>query len=551
MSEPASAASPRSVRIRYGVAALIGFVASAGLFVWVAHVHNFDGLYGQDPYAYYDFGGQLNRLFTTGHGLGYFFWPLGYPTLIGLSFLVTGVGTVGAQAISIGSGALVCALTGLLTLEIGRTLGLRERAAIGAAVIAWAMLTVCGQLMQSSIVIMSDAPALMWAVLSAWALTIYARTRYTPWIALTAFALGGAAMTRWQYAALAVPWALCCLTIWGRAPQWRVALLGVGVGVITLAPQIAYSAHNPDPVLHHMYLEGWSPANAFARDFVTAEGTFHYDQVIAAYYLLPITSPYYLNLLFLPLIGIGFLRLFTPPRSVPAIVLLIGWMAVEYGFLAGIPYQNIRFALSFLPPLIVLAAIGAVVLCEKLVALQFGYTSPPVSLSVLTAGGSRTGMRASPSRAAIGWRVLITATLAIICAYGLIESGKTANGLIDGFVANKDRDLAAVRWAESLIPDANATVYNLDLVLTMGHYSTLKPVQIYYETTDSLAARLPNERPAYALFNVWTTEHQWVGKTPWLIYHWLLDHPGLTPIGSYSIYTLYRVEEPHVPTPSP
>jgi len=42
----------------------------------------FDGLYGQDAYAYYDFAGELRAALNQGRAPGDFFWPLGYPTRI-------------------------------------------------------------------------------------------------------------------------------------------------------------------------------------------------------------------------------------------------------------------------------------------------------------------------------------------------------------------------------------------------------------------------------------------------------------------------------------
>jgi len=40
---------------------------------------------------------------------------------------------------------------------------------------------------------------------------------------------------------------------------------------------------------------------------------------------------------------------------------------------------------------------------------------------------------------------------------------------------------------------------------------------------------------------LWTTEHQWYGKSPWIIYHWLKSERGLTELGTFGGYTLYRI----------
>lgn len=494
---------------RYLVAAvLILFLISAAFFAFAARSAQFDGLYGQDPYAYYDYGQQIQNLLVHGQGLGHFYYPVGYPALVGLSFFVTGMQPLGPQLVSILFGAGLTVFAALFTAEIARALGYTARLALIGGFVTWLVLTVSGQVIQSSIVIMSDMPALLWGMLSAWALTVYGRTRQPFWIGLSAFALAWAAMTRWNYAVLALPWALYCLLIWRGQMRWRHVRLAIFIGVITLMPQIVQSARDSDSLLHNAVSQGWSPANAFARDFVTADGTAHYDESVAAYYLKPLTSPYYLSAVLLPfaLLGVCALR-----RNLRAAVLIIGWITVQYGFVIGLAFENIRYGLAYFPPAIILIGLGVAWF-----------------------------LQAVAKRRALS--LIVYAAVILSMAFASFATLSTASDLITGFVANKDRDLAAVRWVERMIPERGATVYTLDLLQTMQHYSpSLRPVQVFYESPASMAARLPGDRPAYALFNVWTTEHQWQGKAPWQVYHWLLDQPGLNEIGSYSIYTLYRV----------
>src|SRR5260370_16299480 len=152
-------------------------------------------------------------------------------------------------------------------------------------------------------------------------------------------------MTRGQYGGLALPWGVVVLI--ARPVRWRHAILAVAVGLITLLPQIAHTLQNPDPLLNHEWLQGWSPANALAHDFTTADGTFHYDQGPAQYYAQPLNNVYYASPLYVPLILIGIAAL---DKARAWLVLLIGWFAVEYGFMPGIPYPNFRSPPSPLPP---------------------------------------------------------------------------------------------------------------------------------------------------------------------------------------------------------
>src|SRR6185503_17039050 len=60
------------------VAAAIGVAAILGPAA-IAFAARFDGLYGQDPYGYYDYAiGPLRDSLTSGHVPPPTFWPLGY-----------------------------------------------------------------------------------------------------------------------------------------------------------------------------------------------------------------------------------------------------------------------------------------------------------------------------------------------------------------------------------------------------------------------------------------------------------------------------------------
>ncbi len=491
-------------RARAACALILLFAVSLGLRVYPVLALHFDGLYGQDPYAYYSYGQQVRDAVARFQLPGHFYWPLGYPALVALGFTITGEQPLGPQVVSLVAGAAVSVLAFLITVEAALQMGQTARFARLAGLVAWAVVAVCGQLIQSSMVIMADAPGLMWASLSAWSLLIYGRTRRSRWIALSAFALGWAVMTRWQYVSLALPWAL--YIILSRPFVFRHAALAVAVGLVTLSPQIAHTMQNPDPFIRHEWLQGWSASNALMHDFVTADGTFHYEQSPALYYAQPLYDVYYMSPLLLPLLLIGLALL--ARRTL--LMVLFGWSIVQYGFLAGIPYENIRFALALFPPVAVCVGLGAAWLLVDLKGFA-------------------------------GLRFVVRPVVSLVIVYSLLATLRASMPIINDFVAAKDRDLASARWVEKQVPEADATVYCLDLLLTMEHYTRLHPVQIYDMTTDTLSHDLQHSQPGYAVFNVWTTEHQWRGESPWIIYHWLLDHPGMSEIGTFGSYTLYRI----------
>jgi hypothetical protein len=496
-------------------AGLIGlFTVSLVIRVYPAWVLHFDGLYGQDAYAYYDYGHQLREAITHLQLPGHFYWPLGYPALVALGFTFTGEQALGPQIVSLLVGAAVSVFAFLLTVEIAQEIGPDRRFARVAGLIAWAVLAFCGQLIQSSFVIMSDASALMWATFSAWALIRYSKTHQPSWIALCSFTLAWALITRWQYGGLALPWALYVLA--RRPICWRHTALAVIVGFVTLTPQIVHSAQNSALPINHMWIQGWSTGNILSRDFTTTDGTFHYDQSPAQYYAQPLTNVYYMSPLLLPLLVLGILHLLIKNRA--ALLLLSGWFAVEYGFLAGIPYENIRFALALIPPLAVCVGLGAaLILTQRLPS----YSIPN--------GLYRSAL------------YLVRLIVILVIVHSLFATLCASVPMITQFIAAKDSDLASARWIEDHIPEPGATVYCLDLFLAMQHYTALHAVQLYDLTPDVISQQLPSARPAYAVFNVYTTEHQWYGQPLWVLYHWLKDNPGLEEIGANGNYTLYRI----------
>src|SRR5205085_6120857 len=97
-----------------------------------------------------------------------FFWPPGYPLLVALASFVLGPSPLAGQLVSLLMGALGPVFTALLVREIWPD-------DIPLAVLAGALVALCGQLWQSSIVVMADTTGLALATCGAWSLARYAR----------------------------------------------------------------------------------------------------------------------------------------------------------------------------------------------------------------------------------------------------------------------------------------------------------------------------------------------------------------------------------------
>lgn len=469
----------------------------------------FDGLYGQDPYAYYNFSRELLYFVQTGNAPGPFFWPVGYPLLLSLLFGLFGTSKAIAQVLSLGAGALLTPLVYGLT----RQMGVNRGGAFTAAIV----MTVCGQALQSSIVIMADIPALALATMSAFALWRYIKTDKRRWVALAAFLLMWASLGRWLYLALGVPWLILLLLHWrGRVrTQWRRiladCLTSLIVVIIIFLPQYIYSQFNPTDGFNHPWVQGWSVENAFQTTFTNIDGTFNYAEPNALFYAKPIFDPtgYYIAPLFSLLIIVGVIRLVWHRYWSQATLLLL-WILLPYVFLAGIPYQNIRFPLIIFPAAAIVAGFGVDTLLQIAKRVQVQY------------------------------RYVFIAILTVLIGLSALSTWQIARTEIDNFITIHQTDKSVAHWTAEQLPEG-ARLYTFGLTLTLNHYTTLEVYDLFYEIPATLAQRWRRGETDYLLLNVWQIENQWAGMILQANYHWLRDERGLERIGRMGNYTLFRI----------
>src|SRR5262245_52261785 len=135
---------------------LLPFLTAILPAVALAARGRFDGLYGQDPFAYYDYAvGPLRQSLGQLRPPPPFYWPPGYPLLVTLSSLSIGARPLAGQLVSLIGSGLVAVFTTLLAREVWLALPRRdERSRLAGPVampaIAGLAMALCGQLWQSS-----------------------------------------------------------------------------------------------------------------------------------------------------------------------------------------------------------------------------------------------------------------------------------------------------------------------------------------------------------------------------------------------------------------
>lgn len=490
-------------------------LATSWLIIGMA---GFDGLYGQDSFHYLDCSRRVLTAPLQALQPGNCYWPVGYPALEALFIRLTGTAPFGAQLASTLTAAALAPLTYWMALE-SRLAGEQSRVQTGIA--AGLITALCGQVLLSSIVVMSDAAALFWATLSACLLLRWARGDaqdrcHILWLVGSAATLAIAAITRWIYAGLLLPFGVfATVSVYRRqvvsfestpgVPRAALAarvipplLLAAATFCLIFLPELHVSQRSESPALSHGWLVGWNPLNALRTSFDTADGHQHYRLPPAIVYAFPLVHPLYLSPLLTPFVFFGAWK----SRHSRALLLLGGWILTLYLYLSGVPFENTRFPLAFFPPVAVLAAVG---LWQLALAL-----------------------RLRPTRV---WLLLLVA---------LGTAAPFSYRAISGLVRAKGGEVSAMRYLQAHVP-ADAVVVTFGLSATLKQYTRADVTDLFAQTPDTLRPIVCSGRRAYLYVERGNIESQWPGKSPAINVHWLQDAIGMQALGSQDTWTLYRV----------
>lgn len=564
------------MRGRDVVLAFAVFLVALALRLAPLIMHPFDGLYGQDAYAYYAMGESLAGGQPYG---GIFVWGVGYPAALAAGFLLGGVSPGMAQAITLLLGAALAPLV----YALARLAGVSR---IGAAA-AGLLMAVCGQAIQSSIVVMSDVLALACATASAVMLvascraigsgslrqgakrlgsanaprppvqpigerdksdrstyeappfggesgkfgketspraneghlpfspgegraggTIYRLRSFDPgrdgFLAASAVLLTFAVITRWNYAVLAPVWA----GVWWLG-SGRERLRDEGIGAVVMAavavaaaalaflPQALFALARPSPQLYPY--GAWNLANAMMSHFTTLDGTQQFAEVNALFNAHPLYDPYWLHGIFGALALIGVVAL--AQRNRPAGLLFGGWFAVGYLFLCGIPYQNPRFDLLYVPPILVCAGAGSTLVWERR-------------------------------------SLLLRIGLAAASLYGGTLMVQSAGSRIATFIAWQDSDKIIARAVVARLP-ADATLYTFEMTQEIRVYARFSVRELYYETPESVAADHGDPGKLYLLIDLNKLRSQWAGMPVEVTFDALVRAHAMRRIDQLGAYSLF------------
>jgi 4-amino-4-deoxy-L-arabinose transferase-like glycosyltransferase len=490
------------------------------LATWAMARLGFNGLYGQDPFAYNGYAvGPLRRTVLHGAPLQPMFWPLGYPIPTAIASLVVGPHPLAGQIVNILAGAITSVGTYLLGRRLFAIAGVSPRTGRYAALTGALLMAVAGRMLESDVTVMADSVALATSVVAAWALLEWlygegSARRAAVWPALAGGALAWSAITRWGQVILVLVWLGVMLPSLGterrsrtvRGLPWAMLpaafILGTQLTLaFTMRPPPGLG---PYPFLGDLGLVGgggWSPLHLVARQFLSADGLQRYSMPNLLFYASGPFRLAYLTPVFFPAVIAGlWVSLWRYRRVVP---LLLVWPAALLLFDAGLPEQNERFILAALPPLALLAGLGVAALREPIGSF---------------------------------WRLISTACIAaglvLVTVFGM--RGMTT------LAQERNADLRVTSWTAARVP-AGSHVFSFEISLTLRYATRLWVTDIYLLPPARFRHALASTRPTFLLVRPADMGAQWANRNPGRNYALLRAEHRLIADGSIAGYTLYRV----------
>ncbi len=518
----------------------------------------FDGLYGQDSYAYYYQSLEMWRQIRgepapawpfAGEGL--YHWPVGYHLHVMAGFMA-GESPDGGRAITLLMAGLVPALLCMLVWllpgpgpDIGAVPGWR----VVAGLVAGLTLLTTGVYARTSLALMSDVPALFWALLGlcCWLIALPPADKRAvsgspgSWSGVAAplaagAALGMAVLVRYSSVLFSVPAVVytglnAVLRRDRRLPLTDVLWAASGF-LVALLPQVAYALTHPTQAGGLALLEGWDVGHFLASAPVrAADGTVSYAHPMAEFYLLdPVrdTAVGFLSLWCLPAVACGLYAL-VRRRQWLALCFLMSWWLVPALFFSGTAYQAHRFVLVYMPAIAVLVGVGSAHLAGSI------WLSLRKGLTARTAAGCAMAL------------LILAAT-----AGGLAYDARAATASVRAQAVAKEDELRLVALARRAAaqpgelssargraPHADIVCFGMSAMLY--HYTGWPVLDLYNHDEVETGQFLKGEGAHVVVVPVEQMRTQWRDTPSGRRWEWLWDNYHLLAVGSAGGYTVFRV----------
>jgi 4-amino-4-deoxy-L-arabinose transferase-like glycosyltransferase len=482
---------------------IIAFVFRVLLLV----VFKFDGLYGQDAYGYLEYSKKFYGAIANFRLPPSFFWPIGFPLLTSV-FTVFTAGNVwlAGLLVSLNSGSLCAGFVYLMTYELFSSISEEQRKK--TSLYAGLITAFIPLLVKSSIVLMSDALAIMFASWSMWQVVKYTNEHKLKHMIFASITLSFAVMTRYGYALLVIPILIYIIfsSVKNKAKTGvliRDLIISSVIGIIIFIPQLYYIIQNGIPGLQHGegagVWPGGSPLNFFRKDFTTFDGTMHYRMWNALYNLSPVFHPFYLSVF-----GFAFLAgayLLLKRKNYKIIILALSWLLVYYLYFSGGSYQALRFLLSFMPAMVIISAYG-------LAEIKLKETYKNLFLYI--------GL----------------AVFAVFMVYHMSV-----------FTEQKNKEFEVVNWVNKDIP-ASSKIFAFDVTLAINHYTKINADEFFNNKVDELKNKIDSYNgDIYFILPVEVIKAQWKGLPLEKKFDFIMKNYPLQKKDTVNKFTIFKLQK--------
>ncbi len=554
-------------------------IACVLFFAYLLARYAYDGLYGQDSYAYYyqalalwnDITGQPQpaNWLSTSDG---FRWPIGYHLHIIAGFLFGGTGPEGGRLLTLLLAAVTPGLVYLIARELwpdmseGGHTGPPLRSAV-AGLSAGVLLVLNGTYTRFGLSLMSDVPALFWSLLAllfflkAWPVdelriwkvyqVEYDETAKTPsaprerqefhwfglrkrhWAFAAGLAFGVAVLVRYGSLLLLAPVVVYLIVRRVTQPQripwkgevkpflWAAAGLG-----LALLPQAAYYLTHSAGSGYSDFLGDWNIANIFSNRVTSTDGTSVYDYPMIAFYLLtPLASSSagFLSPFYLPALGLGAWTLLRE-RKWAVIALLASWWLIPVLIFSGTAYQSHRFVLAYLPALAIVCGIGIATALEAIQELQI----------------TNYKLRIMKQRIVI---TLVAAGVLLSVSVGIVQGWRGVDQWVGTHIAFKEEESKAVTMAREAAGRTTPRVVSFGTTAALFYYTRWPMLDFYNHDEEEIENffKEPGERLVVLPEESMST--QWAGTPSGARWEWIRGHYLLQLEGKAGSYTIYKVQD--------
>ncbi len=525
--------------------------ASVGLFAFLLARFPFDGLSGQDSYAYYY---QARELWSGLWGLpppqwpflgeGLYHWPVGYHLHIMLGFLFGSQSEVGGRVITLAMAALVPALVALLVGLIWYKGGGAVPRTV-AGLVAGVVVLLTGVYNRAGLSLMADVPAIFWTTLA-----MYCLLRTWPpsqdavgwprakvwWAIACGGSLGSAILLRYVSLLLIVAMSLyLALWHWQRRTSAvrvarRVSIYTIGIALAAMAcallPQLIYTVSQGVKPIDTSGTVVWSISNLFQTTLSGPDGTQSFAHPMAGFYFVDSlidVSVGFLSPLYLPAFIVGLYAL-ARQRNLAIGGLLLSWWLLPATVFSGGLYQAHRFVIMFLPVLAALIGIGV---GEILLAIMRLWSMAP-----------------NPRKIAI---VLTSAAILLALAVGFIQSARTSYSMASALAASKNQELDVVSAAENAVKgdiSSDAKVVDFGISIALYHYTGWPVLDIYNADEAAITKFLAGSGRRLVVVPETSMATQWAGTPSGERWEWLQTHYNLTSKGGSGGFNVYMIGNP-------